>query len=39
MPISGFENNGLPASPKGYDKAFDLYLTIDATGKGTSSTR
>jgi hypothetical protein len=35
MPISGFENNGLPVSPKDSDKAFDLYLTIDATGKGT----
>jgi hypothetical protein len=35
MPISGFENNGLPVTPKGYDKAFDLYLTVDATGKGT----
>ena len=35
MPISGFENNGLPVIPKGYDKAFDLYLTVNASGKGT----
>jgi hypothetical protein len=34
MPITGFENNGQPIIPKGFDKAYDLYLTIDATGKG-----
>jgi hypothetical protein len=36
MPITGFENNGLPVFPKGFDKAYDLYLMIDATGKGVT---
>jgi hypothetical protein len=36
MPITGFENNGVPVFPKGFDKAYDLYLTIDATGKGVA---
>lgn len=35
MPITGFENNGQPVVPKGFDKSYDLYLTIEATGKGT----
>src|SRR5882762_6282094 len=35
MPITGFENDGNLVIPKGLDKAYDLYLTLDATGKGT----
>jgi hypothetical protein len=36
MPVTSFENNGLPVIPKGFGEAYDLYLTIDATGKGTT---
>jgi hypothetical protein len=35
MPITGFENNGQPVVPKGFEKSYGLYLTIEATGKGT----
>jgi hypothetical protein len=31
MPVTGFENNGQPVSPSGFDKEYGLYLTIDAT--------
>jgi hypothetical protein len=32
MPVAGFEANGQPVMPPGCDKAYDLYLTIDASG-------
>ena len=35
MPVTGFENNGTPVFPKGFDNTYDLFLTVDATGKGT----
>jgi hypothetical protein len=35
MQITGFGNGGNPAIPKEFGKAYDLYLTLDATGKGT----
>ena len=35
MPITGFENDGNAVIPKEFGKAYDLYLTLDATGKGT----
>jgi hypothetical protein len=39
MPVTGFENNGQPVMPSGFDKDYGLYLTIDASGNiGTSST-
>ena len=34
MPITSFENNGQPVIPKGFGENYDLYLTIDASGKG-----
>jgi hypothetical protein len=34
MPITGFENNGNPVMPKGFLAHYDLYLTLDASGKG-----
>ena len=37
MPITGFENDGKPVIPKEFGKAYDLYLTLDATGKSTVS--
>jgi hypothetical protein len=36
MPVTGFENNGQSVLPQGLGKDYDLYLTIDATGKGTT---
>jgi len=35
MPITGFEDGGNQAIPKEFGKAYDLYLTLDATGKGS----
>jgi hypothetical protein len=32
MPVTGFANNGQPVIPKGFDSAYGLFLTIDATG-------
>jgi hypothetical protein len=32
MPVTGFENNGQPVTPPGFDKEFGLYLTVDASG-------
>ncbi|MBV9250575.1 MAG: hypothetical protein JO227_15165 [Acetobacteraceae bacterium] len=32
MPITGLESNGQSAMPPGYGKAYDLYMTIDASG-------
>jgi hypothetical protein len=29
MPITGFENNGQPVTPAGFDKQYGLFLTID----------
>jgi hypothetical protein len=34
MPITGFENSGQPAIPKGFMDKYDLYLTLDASGTG-----
>src|SRR4051794_16870821 len=34
MPITGFENDGQPVMPKGFLNHYDLYLTLDASGKG-----
>jgi hypothetical protein len=31
MPVTGFENNSQPVMPPGFDKTYDLYITIDAT--------
>src|ERR1700694_3095741 len=31
MPVTGLENHGQPVMPPGFDKTYDLYLTIDAT--------
>jgi hypothetical protein len=36
MPVTSFDNNGHSAMPNGLGKDYDLYLTIDATGKGTT---
>jgi hypothetical protein len=38
MPITGLENNGHSVLPEGFGKDYDLYLTVDATGKGTAFT-
>ena len=32
LPVTGFENNGQPVTPPGFDKEYGLYLTIDASG-------
>ena len=32
MPVTGFTNNGQTVLPKGFDTAYGLFLTIDATG-------
>jgi hypothetical protein len=32
MPVTGFETNGQPVTPPGFDQAYGLYLTIDASG-------
>jgi hypothetical protein len=32
MPVTGFENNGQPVTPPGFDKEYGLYLTVDASG-------
>jgi len=34
MPITGVENNGKSVMPKGFLDDYDLYLSLDATGKG-----
>jgi len=31
MPVTGFDYQGQPVTPPGFDKEYDLYLTIDAT--------
>jgi hypothetical protein len=31
MPVTGFENNGQPVTPAGFDKHYGLFLTIDGT--------
>jgi hypothetical protein len=31
MPITGFENNGQPVMPAGFDKEYGLFLTLDGT--------
>ena len=31
MPVTGFENNGQPVTPAGFDKQYGLFLTIDQT--------
>ncbi len=31
MPVTGFEQNGQPVTPSGFDKEYGLYITIDAT--------
>lgn len=31
MPVTGFELNGQPVTPQGFDKEYGLYITIDAT--------
>jgi hypothetical protein len=36
MQITGFENDGNPVIPKEFGKAYDLYLTLDATGVGAT---
>lgn len=35
MPVTGFENNGQPVTPAGFDKQYGLFLTIDQTNLGT----
>ena len=30
MPVTGFEYNGQPVTPPGFDQEYGLYLTIDA---------
>jgi hypothetical protein len=32
MPVTGFEANGQPVTPQGFDKEYGLYLTVDASG-------
>ena len=32
MPVTGFENNGQPVTPPGFDQEYGLYLTVDASG-------
>jgi hypothetical protein len=32
MPVTGFQNNGQPVTPPGFDKEYGLYLTVDASG-------
>lgn len=32
MPVTGFEDNGQPVTPPGFDKEYGLYLTVDASG-------
>jgi hypothetical protein len=31
MPVTGFELNGQPVTPAGFDQEYGLYITIDAT--------
>jgi hypothetical protein len=33
MPVTGFEDNGQPVTPPGFDDKYGLYLTIDASGQ------
>jgi hypothetical protein len=32
MPVTGFQNNGQPATPPEFDSEYGLYLTVDASG-------